>query len=74
MILYNNREESKFLNATARFGLFLDSQGRYQSSKQMIRHALEGRLKILGQEHPNTLGSMNNLAGLLKSQGKYDEA
>ena len=30
--------------------------------------------KVLGKEHPNTPLSMNNLAGLLESQGKYDEA
>jgi hypothetical protein len=30
--------------------------------------------KVLGKEHPNTLTGMNNLAGLLKSRGKNDEA
>ena len=29
---------------------------------------------ILGKEHPNTLTSMNNLAGVLGSQGKYEKA
>lgn len=28
----------------------------------------------LGVEHPHTLVSMNNLASLLQSQGKYDKA
>jgi len=28
----------------------------------------------LGDRHPDTLGSMNNLAGLYYSQGKYVEA
>ena len=32
-----------------------------------------GRAK-LGDEHPNTLGSINNLASLLKEQGKLPEA
>ena len=30
--------------------------------------------KMLGKEHPNTLTSINNLAGVLSSQGKYEEA
>jgi Flp pilus assembly protein TadD len=30
--------------------------------------------KVFGKEHPSTLTSMNNLAFLLDSQGKYDEA
>ncbi len=29
---------------------------------------------MLGKEHPNTLTSINNLAGVLSSQGKYKEA
>jgi Tetratricopeptide repeat len=32
------------------------------------------RKKILSQEHPDTLASINNLAGLLQSQGKYSAA
>jgi hypothetical protein len=30
--------------------------------------------KFLGKEHPSMLTSMNNVAGLLYSQGKYHEA
>ncbi len=35
-----------------------------------------GALKetVLGKEHPDTLGSINNLAEVLSRQGKYDEA
>jgi tetratricopeptide (TPR) repeat protein len=29
---------------------------------------------VLGQEHPSTLISMNNLAQVLGSQGRYEEA
>jgi tetratricopeptide (TPR) repeat protein len=29
---------------------------------------------LLGHEHPSTLTSMNNLAGVLDRQGKYEEA
>ena len=40
----------------------------------MHRQTLELREKVLGQEHPDTLTSMNNLAMVLSSQGKYEEA
>jgi hypothetical protein len=30
--------------------------------------------EVLGKEHPDTLPIMNNLARVLNSQGKYDEA
>jgi tetratricopeptide (TPR) repeat protein len=29
---------------------------------------------VLGNEHPDTLTSMNNLALVLRDQGKYEEA
>ncbi|KAH8691011.1 hypothetical protein GQ44DRAFT_636626, partial [Phaeosphaeriaceae sp. PMI808] len=38
------------------------------------RRVLRGREKVLGPEHPSTLTSMNNLALVLDSQGKYEEA
>ena len=40
----------------------------------MDRRALDGREKVLGNEHPDTLTSINNLASVLQDQGKYDEA
>lgn len=40
----------------------------------MNRRALEGREKVLGLEHPNTLTSVKNLADVLRYQGKYEEA
>ena len=47
---------------------------KYTEAEQMYRQTLELREKVLGQEHPSTLDSMNNLALVLDSQGKYDEA
>ena len=32
------------------------------------------REAILGKEHPDTLTSMNNLATVLRGQGKYEQA
>jgi hypothetical protein len=40
----------------------------------MNRKTLARTEKVLGAEHPDTLTSMNNLAGVLNSQGKYEEA
>ncbi len=36
--------------------------------------ALETRRRVLGNEHPSTLASINNMGSLLYKQGKYDEA
>jgi len=40
----------------------------------MNRRAREGSEKVLGAEHPDTLGSVGNLASVLRDQGKYEEA
>ncbi|KAK3944179.1 nucleoside phosphorylase domain-containing protein [Diplogelasinospora grovesii] len=47
--------------------------GKYSEAEQMLRQTLELKEK-LGPENPLTLGSMNNLAGVLNSQGKYDNS
>jgi hypothetical protein len=40
----------------------------------MYRQALTLSETVLGKEHPDTLMSMNNLADILSSQGKYEQA
>lgn len=48
--------------------------GRYKAAEQTERQLLNLREGVLGKEHPDTLGSMNNLALALSGQGKYAEA
>ena len=52
----------------------LADQGKYEEAEEMHRQTLTLRETVLGKEHPNTLTSMNNLAGVLSHQGKYEEA
>ena len=52
-------------------GTFLLENGLYPSAEPLLRRALEARERVLGAEHPDTLGSVNNLAGLLESKGDY---
>lgn len=51
-----------------------DGQGRHEPAYNNCMKAYTIRQQLLGQEHPDTLTSMNNLALVLDSQGKYDEA
>ena len=37
------------------------------------RQELGLRETVLGKEHPDTLTSVNNLAGVLRDQGKYEQ-
>jgi tetratricopeptide (TPR) repeat protein len=68
----------------------LDAQGKYDEAEPLYRQSLAIRrkvcaihlaassrdhfCKVLGEEHPDVAASLNNLAGLLYAQGKYDEA
>ena len=40
----------------------------------MHREVVEVSERVLGKEHHSTLTSMDNLAGVLRDQGKYPEA
>jgi Flp pilus assembly protein TadD len=40
----------------------------------MQEPVLESSRRVLGEDHPNTLTFMNNLAGTLKAQGNLSEA
>ncbi|XRB19427.1 coatomer subunit epsilon [Pseudoscourfieldia marina] len=52
----------------------LKRQGKYADAEPLFREALDGHRRELGDAHPDTLNSINNLATLLMDQGKYDEA
>ena len=53
---------------------FLFRIGRWSEAYKMRVFHFRKTEKMLGKEHPDTLTSMSNLAGVLSRQGKYDEA
>lgn len=55
-------------------GLVQKSFGQFDSARVLVRRALAARKRILGPEHPHTLTSMINLAGLLWRTDGYNEA
>ncbi|OBT71251.1 hypothetical protein VF21_09480 [Pseudogymnoascus sp. 05NY08] len=73
-VLQGDLEGTELHDATSYFGEFFMSQGRYNSSEQMVRQILKWKKKILGKEHPDTLENMNDLGVVLRKQGKYVEA
>ena len=54
-------------------GLY-QAQGRYGEAEPYLRRALELGERVLGKDHPWTLGSVSDLANLYYSQDRYDEA
>ncbi|MER6059264.1 tetratricopeptide repeat protein, partial [Streptomyces albidoflavus] len=59
------------LNRTA---LFLDNQGRPGRAATYLERALADRLRVLGEDHPSTLTSRNNLAYAYESAGDLGRA
>ncbi|MEZ2319061.1 MAG: tetratricopeptide repeat protein [Microcoleus sp.] len=52
----------------------LYNQGKYQEAIPLLERVLSIRKKVLGNEHPDVVTSLNNLAVLYESQGRYSEA
>ncbi|KAF6820521.1 Kinesin light chain 5 [Colletotrichum sojae] len=53
---------------------YLVMLGNYSKAEVIVQRAVSTRAEILGQEHPSTLTSMNNLAGTYRNQGRWKEA
>src|SRR5439155_4406934 len=48
--------------------------GLYPDAQRQTERALDLRRRVLGEEHPDTLSSMNSIALLYMYQGKYAQA
>jgi hypothetical protein len=53
---------------------YLKLGGESSGGEWFGRRAVEGREKVLGPEHPHTLGSFRNLSSILLGQGRFEEA
>jgi len=70
---FGNLEESH-RELLSNVGWCFEVNGKYAEAEQMLRQTLMLKEKVFDKEHPSTLGSMNNLAEVLRSQGKYEKA
>ncbi|KAF5850099.1 hypothetical protein GGP41_002293 [Bipolaris sorokiniana] len=52
----------------------LYSNGQYKAAEKLDVEVMKARKRVLGDEHPNTLFSMNNLASTYSSQGLWGKA
>ncbi|RKK27668.1 hypothetical protein BFJ66_g16550 [Fusarium oxysporum f. sp. cepae] len=70
--LVEGREErARLLHCVA--GYF-DYEGRWKEAEQYQIGAVKLRTEVLGEEHPDTLTSMGNLASIYSNQGRWKEA
>jgi hypothetical protein len=70
----NEEAEQDLRDLLFTIGTSFDILGKYNEAEALHREALGLREKVFGRDHPNTLTSMNNLAEVLRPQGKHDEA
>lgn len=49
-------------------------RGDYRTAGRLQEQALDGYRRLVGDEHPDTLGSLNNLAATRQAQGDYASA
>jgi tetratricopeptide (TPR) repeat protein len=57
-----------------RAGRYLRERAQYNRAEELLRSALKIREERLGQEHPDTVASLNILAQLYLAQGHHAEA
>ena len=50
------------------------NKGEYDRALPLYEECLAKYKRVLGDDHPDTLTSLNNLALLFKSKGEYDRA
>jgi hypothetical protein len=53
---------------------YMLTTGNYTAAETLGRKAVETRTEVLGEEHPDTLTSMGNLASTFRNQGRWKEA
>ena len=61
-------------NLLFQIGYYFYQRGQYKEMEPLLKSALTICEQVLGSEHPDTLGSLNNLAILYDEQGKYEQA
>jgi non-specific serine/threonine protein kinase/serine/threonine-protein kinase len=55
-------------------GVTYTNLGLYSGAEPELRRTVETQARVLGDDHPETLRSMGELADLYSVQGRYDEA
>ncbi len=67
-------ETAEAATLSNRIGNFLHSRSQFAEAEPFYSRALRIREQLLGEEHPDTLRSLNNLGVVLRVLKHYDEA
>jgi serine/threonine protein kinase/uncharacterized protein HemY len=66
-----HREEHDDLEIMNSLAYIYDRQGKYLQTEQLLLKSIEIERRLLGEKHPDTLGSINNLGLLYRHEGKF---
>ncbi|KAJ7033019.1 acyl transferase/acyl hydrolase/lysophospholipase [Mycena alexandri] len=58
----------------ARIALVYGEGGRWNDAEPLLVAVMETRKRVLGEEHPDTLTSITNLASTYRNQGRWNDA
>ena len=65
-------DEAVTYDIANQLGCKLEMKGKYEEAKVFWLTALEGQRMVLGEEHKDTLGTLNNLGALLGNMKDYE--
>ena len=68
------RGDERSADLSSALGYHLYAIGDYPGAYPNFQKALEINRKVLGEEHPDTASSLNNLGALLQAMGEYEGA
>ncbi|KAF1964408.1 kinesin light chain 3 [Bimuria novae-zelandiae CBS 107.79] len=67
-------DDEEILQLASKCAMALYSDGRYEEAEELQVQVMQTRKRVLTDEHPATLTSMNNLAETYRNQGRWKEA
>ncbi|KAF1357717.1 kinesin light chain 3 [Lizonia empirigonia] len=67
-------DDRERLDLAWKCAMALYSDGQYKGAEELDVQVMEARKRVLGDEHPDTLSSMANLAATYRNQGRWAEA
>ena len=72
--VYEGEEVNAQMQLLWKIAMCLYEDGKYDEAEDAFARAMEARKRVLGEEHPDTLSSMANLASTYWNQGRWKEA
>ena len=74
VLSHSQKDDDEKVDLAWKCAMTLYIDGQYKRAEELQVQEMQTRKRVLGDEHPDTLTSMNNLAYTLQLQSRYKEA